>query len=216
MKDLLNGAATINPPEFQADLRTLLLAQKTELLSEITRATANQFNNTMMAITSYAELEMRNASPSQRRSLEQVLSNVGRATALVQKLLAFSNKQANSPQPLNLNQVVSGIDNLLEQLTSERVSLVYQLEESLPMVMAEMAEVEQVTLSLAIIARNAMQAGGEITISTKVVNLTKDAASESDAVPQGEYGALSSAGTGCGAVAVTPTDYSGLDTRVNL
>ena len=66
MKDLLNGAATINPPEFQADLRTLLLAQKTELLSEITRATANQFNNTMMAITSYAELEMRNASPSQR------------------------------------------------------------------------------------------------------------------------------------------------------
>ena len=216
MKDLLNGAATINPPEFQADLRTLLLAQKTELLSEITRATANQFNNTMMAITSYAELEMRNASPSQRRSLEQVLSNVGRATALVQKLLAFSNKQATSPQPLNLNQVVSGIDNLLEQLTSERVSLVYQLEESLPMVMAEMAEVEQVTLSLAIIARNAMQAGGEITISTRVVNVTKDAASESDAEPQGEYVALSVDDTGCGAVAVTATDYSGLDTRVNL
>jgi two-component system cell cycle sensor histidine kinase/response regulator CckA len=216
MKDLSNGAAAINPPEFQADLRTLLLAQKTELFSEITRATANQFNNTMMAITSYAELEMRTASPSQRRSLEQVLSNVGKATALVQKLLAFSNKQANSPQPLNLNQVVSGIDNLLEQLTSERVALVYQLEESLPMVMAEMAEVEQVTLSLAIMARNAMQAGGEITISTRVVNVTKDTTSESDGELQGEYVALSIDDTGSGAVAVAPTDYSGLDLRVNL
>ena len=216
MKDLLNGAAEINPPEFQADLRTLLLAQKTELFSEITRATANQFNNTMMAITSYAELEMRNASPSQRRSLEQVLSNVGKATALVQKLLAFSSKQANSPQPLNLNQVVSGIDNLLEQLTSERVSLIYQFEKSLPMVMAEMADVEQVTLGLAIIARNAMQAGGEITISTRVVNVTKDAPSESDGEPQGEYVALSIDDTGTGAVAVASTDYSGLDMRVNL
>jgi two-component system cell cycle sensor histidine kinase/response regulator CckA len=216
MKDISNGAAAINPPEFQADLRTLLLAQKTELLSEITRATANQFNNTMMAITSYADLEMRNASPSQRRSLKQVLSNVGRATALVQKLLAFSSKQANSPQPLNLNQVVAGIDGLLQQLTSERVSLVYQFDESVPMVMAEMAEVEQVTLSLAIIARNAMQAGGEITISTRVVNVTKDATSESDGEQQGEYVALSIDDTGSGAVAVAPTDYSGLDLRVNL
>lgn len=216
MKDLSNGAPIINPTEFQADLRTLLLAQKTELLSEITRATANQFNNTMMAITSYAELEMRNASPPQRRSLEQVLSNVGRATALVQKLLAFSSKPTNSPQPLNLNQVVTGVDNLLEQLTSERVSLVYQLEESLPMVMAEIAEIEQVTLSLAMIARNAMQAGGEITISTRVVNVTKDSTSDSDGELQGEYVALSIDDTGSGTVAVAPTDYSGLDLRMNL
>jgi CheY-like chemotaxis protein len=170
----------------------------------------------MMAITSYAELEMRNASPSQRRSLEQVLSNVGRATALVQKLLAFSSKQAHLPQPLNLSQVVAGIENLLEQLTSERVSLVYQLDENVPMVMAEMTEVEQVTLSLAIIARNAMQAGGKITISTRMVNLTKEASSEGDAEPQGEYVALSVDDTGSGAVAVAPTNYSGLDTRVNL
>jgi two-component system cell cycle sensor histidine kinase/response regulator CckA len=216
MKDLSNGAGTINPPEFKTDLRTLLLAQKTELLSEITRATANQFNNTMMAITSYADLEMRNASPSQRRRLEQVLSNVGRATVLVQKLLAFSSKQVNSPKPLNVSQVVAGIGNLLEQLTSERVSLVYQLEKSLPMVMAEMSEIEQVSLNLAIIARNAMQAGGEITISTKVVNVTRDATIESDAEAPGEHVALSIDDTGCGAVAVEPTDYSGMDVRVSL
>src|SRR5580704_6268337 len=131
MKYLSNDTAAISPPEFQNDVRTLLLAQKTELIGEITRATANQFNNTMMAITSHAELEMRNASPSQRRSLEQVLNNVGRATALIHKLLAFSSKHTNSPQPINLNQVVAGIGNLLEQLTTERVSLIYKLEENI-------------------------------------------------------------------------------------
>jgi CheY-like chemotaxis protein len=215
MKDLSNGAVAISPPEFQNDLRTLLLAQKTELIGEITRATANQFNNTMMAITSYAELEMRNASPSQRRSLEQVLNNVGRATALIHKLLAFSGKQANSPQPINLNQAIVEIGNLLEQLTNERVSVVYKLEESVPTVMAELAEVEQAVLSLAIIARNAMQTRGELTISTALVNWKQDIGGD-NAERKGEYVALSIDDTGCGAVAAAPTDYSGLDLRVNL
>jgi two-component system cell cycle sensor histidine kinase/response regulator CckA len=216
MKDLLSGNAASSPPEFQADLRTLLLAQKTELIGEITRVTANEFNNTMMAITSYAELEMRNASPSQRRSLEQVLCNVGRATALVQKLLAFSSKTANSPQALDLNQVVSGIGNLLEQLTSERVSLVYKLEQSVPMISAELADVEQVALSLAIIARNAMGPGGELTISTQLVNFNEPASAEAGGAPQGEYVMLSINDTGCGILADAPADYSGLDLRVNL
>src|SRR5277367_758427 len=114
--------------ELHSDMRTLLLAQKTELISELTRVTANQFNNIMMAITSYAELEMKKASSSQRRSLEQVMSNAARATALVQKLLAVSRKQAVSPQPLDLNNVLNGIKNLIEQLAGESISVVYKLD----------------------------------------------------------------------------------------
>ncbi|MGA9355025.1 MAG: response regulator [Terriglobales bacterium] len=186
------------------------------MIAEITRATANQFNNTMMAITSYAELEMRNASASQRRSLEQVLNNVARATGLIQKLLAFSSKQADSPQPINVNQAVVGVGNLLEQLTSGRVSLIYQLDEHIRMVMAEQAEVEQAVLSLAIIARNAMHAGGELTISTALVDWRQETISVGDEEPEGEYIALSIDDTGCGAVAAAPTDYSGVDLRVNL
>lgn len=216
MKNISSGATEISPPDFHADLRTLLLAQKTELIAEITRATANQFNNTMMAITSYAELEMRNASASQRRSLEQVLNNVARATGLIQKLLAFSSKQADSPQPINVNQAVVGVGNLLEQLTSGRVSLIYQLDEHIRMVMAEQAEVEQAVLSLAIIARNAMHAGGELTISTALVDWRQETISVGDEEPEGEYIALSIDDTGCGAVAAAPTDYSGVDLRVNL
>src|ERR1700722_20642115 len=133
MADLLTPKPTNSLPELHSDLRTLLLVQKTELISEVTRATANQFNNIMMAITSYAELEMKSASPSQRRSLEQVLSNANRATALVQKLSAISRKQSASHQPLDLNALVKGIGDIIEQLAGERVSVVYNLDPSIPM-----------------------------------------------------------------------------------
>jgi CheY-like chemotaxis protein len=216
VNDSLNGTAATNSPELKTDLHILLLAQKTELMAEITRATANEFNNTMMAITSYAELEMRNASPSQRRSLERVLSNVGRATTLVQKLLAFSNRQAHPPQPLDLNQLIAGIGNLLEQLTGDHISLVYKVDKNIPPVLAEVAEIEQVALSLSIIARNAMRSGGELTISTSVVDIKNESADISDAESEGRYVALSVADTGSGAVADEPADNGGVDLRVNL
>ena len=91
-----------------ADLRTLLLAQKNELIGELTRAMANQFNNTMMAITSYAELEMKRLPAAQRRSLEQVLNNAARATGLVQKLLDISRNHAGSPRFLKSEPSVDG------------------------------------------------------------------------------------------------------------
>ena len=48
--------------EFEGDLKTLLHAQRTELLTHLTGAIAHQFNNIMMAVTSYAELELKKAA----------------------------------------------------------------------------------------------------------------------------------------------------------
>src|SRR3984957_13088094 len=196
MADLLTPKPTNSLPELHSDLRTLLLVQKTELISEVTRATANQFNNIMMAITSYAELEMKKASASQRRSLEQVVSNASRATALVQKLLAVSRKQATSPQPLDLNNVLNGIKNLLEHLAGESISVVYQLDPNIQAVNADPAEVEQVVLSLAINARHAMPGGGTLTATTKLVDLNKESVGVAEIERPGKYVMLSIDDTG--------------------
>jgi two-component system, cell cycle sensor histidine kinase and response regulator CckA len=194
MKDLLTDTPTPtskeNLQEFRVDLQTVLLAHKTELVSEITRAAANQFNNFMMAISSYAELEMKGASSSQRRSLEQVLSNAAQATALVQKLLAISRKQPASPEPEDLNDVVSGVRSLVEQLASGRISVLYELSPDLPMVNADSSEIEQAILSLAINARDAMCDGGKLTISTKLVDLDHQSVGN-DAEGTGQYVQLS-------------------------
>lgn len=215
MADLLTSKPTNSHVQVHADLQTLLLAQKTELIGEITRATANQFNNIMMAITSYAELEMKKAPSSQRRSLEQVLSNAGRATALVQKLLAISRKQALSPQPLDLNNVLTGISSLLEQLTAERVSVVYRLDPSIPTVNADPAEIEQAVLSLAINARNAMTKGGTLTASTRLVDVGKESLGMSEIEP-GKYVVLSIDDTGYGRTTEELSGSHDQDARMNL
>jgi two-component system, cell cycle sensor histidine kinase and response regulator CckA len=216
MSDLLTSKPKSGHRESPADLRTLLLAQKTELISEITRATANQFNNIMMAITSYAELEMKKASSSQRGSLEQVLNNAGRATALVQKLLAISRKQASSPQPLDLNNVVTGISNLLEQLGGERVSVVYKLDRSIPMVNADPVEIEHLVLSLAIDARNAMAKGGRLTVSTRLVDLKAESVGMGEIERPGKYVMLSVDDTGHGGSLGELVGIQDQDARINL
>jgi two-component system cell cycle sensor histidine kinase/response regulator CckA len=196
MTDSLTSKPRNGRPEPQTDLRTLMLAQKTELISELTRATANQFNNIMMAITSYAELEMKNASASQRRSLEQVMSGAGRATALVQKLLAISRKQISARQTIDLNNVLTDIRNLFEQLTGEGVSVVFELGPRLPLIDADPTEVEYAVLSLAINARNAMTQGGTLTISTKLVDLNEESEGVGEVEQPGTYVMLSMDDTG--------------------
>jgi len=215
MSDLLTSKPKSGHRESHADLRTLLLAQKTELISEITRATANQFNNIMMAITSYAELEMKKASSSPRGSLEQVLNNAGRATALVQKLLAIGRKQAASPQSLDLNNVITGISNLLERLGGERVSVVYKLDPSIPMVNADPVEIEHLVLSLAIDARNAMAKGGRLTVSTRLVDLKAESVGMGIERP-GKYVMLSVDDTGLGGSLEELVGIQDQDARINL
>jgi two-component system cell cycle sensor histidine kinase/response regulator CckA len=214
MANLLTSKSTTSQPELHSDLRTLLLAQKTELISELTRATANQFNNIMMAITSYAELEMKKGSSSQRRSFEQVLNNAGRATALVQKLLAISRKQDGLPQPLNLNNTLTEIRTLLEQLTGERISIVYKMDPSIPMINADPAEVEQVVLSLALNARNAMPKGGQLTASTKLVDVKNE--SLGDVEEPGKYVMLSIDDTGHAGAIEEPKGNAEHDARIHL
>src|SRR5208282_1059816 len=216
MADLLTSKPTNSHAQVPADLQPLLLAQKTELMGELTRATANQFNNIMMAITSYAELEMKKAPSSQRRSLEQVLSNAGRATALVQKLLAISRRQAPSPQPLDLNNVLTGISNLLEQLTGEHISVVYNFAPSIPMVNADPAEIEQAVLSLAINARNAMAKGGKLTVSTKLVDVKKESLEMGEIEQPGKYVMLSMDDTGYGRTTEELVGSHDQDARMNL
>jgi two-component system cell cycle sensor histidine kinase/response regulator CckA len=215
MSDLLSSKPKSSPqPELHADLGTLLRAQKTELISQLTRVTANQFNNIMMAITSYAELEMKQASASQRRSLEQVLSNANRATALVQKLLAISRTQATSPQRLDLNIVLRGISELLEQLTGEPISVVYDFDPTIPKVDADPAEIEHMVLSLAVNARNAMTKGGKLTVSTKLMDLNKDSIGIGEQT--GEYVMLSVDDTGHGRTAEELVGGYDQDARINL
>jgi two-component system, cell cycle sensor histidine kinase and response regulator CckA len=184
-----------------SDMKTLLLAQKTELIGELTRAVANQFNNTMMAVTSYAELEMKRLPPSERRTLEQVLKSATRATALVQKLMGISSNQVRSPQAVNLNSVLTDVRGLVEQLAGELISVVYSLDSNISTVHVDPAEIEQLVLSFAINSRHAMAKGGTITVTTRPTSLAEDSVADSE--QPGEYVILSVDDTFAGGISTS-------------
>jgi two-component system cell cycle sensor histidine kinase/response regulator CckA len=199
-----------------SDLRTVLLAQKTELIGELGGAMANEFNNIMMAITSYAELELKKTPPKERRSLEQVLSNAARATFLVQKLLTFSCQQEPSPQPLELNSVLTEISGLLRQMVGEGIEAVFSLDPHVQRIKADCGELEQLVLSLALNARHAMTTGGKLTVSTELVKLNKEFIGTTENVFPGKYAMLSVSNTATGRAADETTGSGNPDLRIHF
>jgi CheY-like chemotaxis protein len=182
---------TIDNPELREDARmNLLLARKTEVIRDLAGAMANQFNNIMMAVSSYAELELKKASSQEKRSLEQVLSNAARATSLIQTLLAFSRRQVPSRQPLQLNRLVTEMCNLLQLVVGDGIEVALALDSAVQSVKADRVELEQLILSLAIDGRNAMNCAGKITVSTEIVKLNNKFIGTEDADP-GKFVALS-------------------------
>jgi CheY-like chemotaxis protein len=172
MSDVLNSKPA---PAVSADARAVLAAQRTELVGEFAEAMANQFNNLMMAISCFAELELKKTPPNGRRSLEQVLSNTARATFLIQKLLAFSRKRASSPRPLELNGAIREIGDLLRQIVGEPIEVLISLEPNHQRIETDCVELEQLLFSLALNARDAMKTtGGKFIVSTESAELNAE------------------------------------------
>jgi two-component system, cell cycle sensor histidine kinase and response regulator CckA len=169
-----------------SDTRTLLLTQKTELIGELAQAMANQFNNIMMAVTSYAELELKKAKRTERHGLEQVITHANRATSLIQKLLSFSRKHTSSPQPLELDAVIADSSSLLNELLGEHAEVVLTLDSSSEIIQADRVDMEQTLFALVLIARNAMEDSCQMTISTSTVEINQEFIGTDSAEP-GKY-----------------------------
>jgi len=194
LADNLKQERTGGDAESRSDLRDQLLAQKNELIGEITQAIANDFNNIMMSITGYAELELKRLPTEKQPGLKQVLSNAARASVLVQKLLTISRKRLPSTQPLDLNHVLTGTGDLLKQLIGDKASLTFQLDPSNPRISADPIGIEEAVIRLVINARDAVGKGGDIVVTTNSVDLADDIVGDTG-LP-GEYVLLSITDTG--------------------
>jgi two-component system, cell cycle sensor histidine kinase and response regulator CckA len=190
MPTTINKMAKASDQELHGKLRNPLLTQKTDLIGELAQAMANQFNNIMMAVTSYAELELKKANGKDRHGLQQVITHASRATSLIQKLLAFSRKHTPSPQPLELNAVITDVATLLKELLGEQAELTLRLDADAN-IQADLVDVEQTIFALVIIARNAMDAPGKLTISTATADLDQEFIGSNDDAAPGKYVVLS-------------------------
>jgi two-component system, cell cycle sensor histidine kinase and response regulator CckA len=181
--------------ESEADLRQ---AHRMDAVGRLAGGVAHDFNNMMTAVIGFSELvlgRLEEAHPA-RRHVEEIRRAGERASGMTHQLLAFSRKQVLQPRVLDLNAVVADVERLLERLISEDVELVSVLEPALEPIEADRGQLEQVIMNLVINARDAMPAGGKVTIETANVELADDGLGPD--VEAGPYVVLTVRDTGTG------------------
>jgi PAS domain S-box-containing protein len=179
-------------------------ARRMEAVGRLAGGIAHDFNNLLTIIKGYTELARRRAeTPELKTDIDRIEDASERAAALVRQLLAFSRKQVLQPRNLDLNSVVSGLEQLLRRLLGEHIQLKTTLDDKLGTIKADPSQVEQVLMNLVVNARDAMPEGGRLIIETCNAELDQKYASEHVSVKPGPYVMLAVSDTGVGMNAET-------------
>jgi len=183
--------------KLEAQLRQ---AQKMDAVGQLAGGVAHDFNNLLMVISSYAELMLNAIVPSHNlhHNVKEIIDAARRAADLTRQLLAFSRKQMQDLQILDLNHVIADIAKILGRVIGEDIQLTVLPGEKLGRVKADPVQVEQVVMNLATNARDAMPNGGKLTIETSNVNLDEAYVQEHSIVPPGDYVLLAVSDSGRG------------------
>src|SRR5256885_13799914 len=144
----------------------LVQSQKMEAVGRLAGGIAHDFNNLLTVITTYCDLLLEDLAREdpKREDVEQVRKAADGAAALTRQLLAFSRQQVLEPKVLNMSAVVSGVEKMLRRVIGEDVDLATALDPDVGSVKADVGQLEQVLMNLAVNARDAMPTGGKLTI----------------------------------------------------
>jgi PAS domain S-box-containing protein len=184
--------------------RQLRMAQKMEAVGRLSGGIAHDFNNLLGVILGYIQLMKRRLVPGdQYEFAEEIEKASQRAVSLTRQLLAFSRQQVLEPVILNLNTLVFEMEKMLPRLIGEDIQLNLILDRDIGQVKADPGQIEQVVMNLAVNARDAMPAGGTLTIRTDNAVLDADYAREHPGSTPGQYVRLTVTDTGTGMDAET-------------
>ena len=178
----------------------LIQAQKMEAVGQLTGGIAHDFNNLLTAVVGSLDLLLRRTDDEKlSRLARNALQAAERGAHLTAQLLAFSRRQRLSPTPIQPNRIVSSMGDMLSRTIGTNIRVETRLEPQLWQALADPTQLEVMVLNLAINARDAMPAGGRLTIATR--NVAEVPPSLSTELTPGEYVAISVADTGTGMTA---------------
>jgi PAS domain S-box-containing protein len=184
--------------EAEAQLRQ---AQKMEAVGQLTGGIAHDFNNMLAVVIGALDLLERRVAQGRTADLDRYLTaardGATRAAALTQRLLAFSRQQPLAPAPIDPNQMIEGMIDLLMRTLGEDVTVETQLPDGVLPVVADRNQLENVVLNLAVNARDAMPNGGRLVIETTTVALDEVAGRALELAP-GDYLEIAVADSGVG------------------
>jgi signal transduction histidine kinase len=172
-------------------------AKKMEAIGQLTAGIVHDVNNLLAVILGNIEiLENRTDDHASLKLLRNAARSVERGERLTQQLLAFARKQKLLPKPVDLNQLLVGMSNLLQTSIEAAIRIERRMQPGLGLALVDPNQIELVLLNLALNARDAMPGGGTLTIETG--NATLRGADRPDDLPAGEYALISVSDTGTG------------------
>ena len=174
-------------------------AQKVESIGRLAGGVAHDLNNLLTPILGYGQMlhDEFNAKDTRRHTVEEIIEAGKRARNLVRQLLAFSRKQTMHLTPLDVDQTIIGFEKLLRRTIRENIEIKLNLASAPYRVLADIGQIEQVIMNLAINAADAMPDSGQLLIETHKSQIHGLSPSSKGILP-GEYVVLEIKDTGFG------------------
>jgi two-component system, cell cycle sensor histidine kinase and response regulator CckA len=183
----------------------LIQALKMESVGRLAGGVAHDLNNLLTPIMGYSDLLQKDIHPDDPRfrSIAQIGKAAESAKHLTHQLLAFSRRQVLEMKLVDLGKIVSGFGKIIRRTIREDIEILTCLGKDVGCVNADIGQIEQILMNLAVNAQDAMPGGGVLSIRTEEVILDGEAISSHPGLEEGPYVVLEVSDTGVGMDAVT-------------
>ncbi len=173
-------------------------SQKMEAIGTFAGGISHDFNNLLTGMLGYCDLALAEIAPETDayRDVAEVRALALRGSDLARQILTVSRKQVLQPTRLDPNEVVRGVDRLLQRVVGAHIEFETRLTDDPGTIRADAGQLEQVLLNLTANARDAMPTGGSLRIATHV--LTKQAAAVRNLPASSQWLAITVTDTGVG------------------
>jgi two-component system cell cycle sensor histidine kinase/response regulator CckA len=191
---------TIETTEVRDLEKQVAQVQKMDTVGQLAGGIAHDFNNVLSAIMMATDFLLNAHKPTDPSfgDIMQIKQNANRAASLVRHLLAFSRRQTLRPQVLDFGETLSDLTILLRRLLGEKVTLEMVHGRDLWPVKADVSQLEQVVVNLAVNARDAMPNGGKLTVRTANISAEEAKALPYKPLPAADYVTVEVKDTGTG------------------
>ncbi len=178
----------------------LIHAQKMDSIGQLAGGVAHDFNNMLAVILGNTEMAMEVVPSDQPpyAELKEIRQAAERSAALTRQLLGFARKQTVVRRVLDLNETIEGMLKMLRRLIGEQIELVWRPGNELAPIQMDPSQIDQILVNLCVNARDAVSAGGRITIATGNASLTEENNFRHVGGMPGDYVWLSVEDNGCG------------------
>ncbi|MBD3761197.1 PAS domain-containing protein [Rhizorhabdus sp.] len=177
-------------------------SQKMEAVGQLTGGIAHDFNNMLTGVIGSLELLSRAMASGKTerigRYIDAATTSAQRAAGLTQRLLAFSRRQSLDVRAVDVNQAISGMEDILRRTLGEEIALDIRLAADAWNATSDANQLESALLNLAINGRDAMPHGGRLAIESGNMLIGEDGNHGFDQLEPGEYVVVRVSDTGTG------------------